>query len=118
MPWGSLLVPSNGSHASGRTSPHSTVESSPDYRSEEEEADVTIEPMVRSDETKSVHGTRATPVHQAMKVPALRTQPKALAANVRFEGSSQARYTDVRQESSSKELPLQTRTLDMWPLQT
>ena len=115
MPWGSLLVPSNGSHAFDRTSPHSTVESSPDYCSEEEEAEVTIEPVVRSHETKFVHATHAIPVHQTMKAPALRTQPKFLAANVRFGESSQARGTGARQESSSKEFPLQTRTLDMRP---
>ena len=72
-----------------KTNPHSTVKLLPDYGSEEKEAEaeMAIDPMVRSDETKSVHATRAIPAHQTMKAPALRTQPKFLATTVRFEES-------------------------------
>ena len=116
MPSGSLLVVNTCSRASGRTSPHSTVQATPDYCSaEEEDAEATIEQVARSHETKLVRATHAIPVRQKTKAPAPRTQPILLAADVRFEESSQAIDTGDHQESASLELLLQTRTLDMRP---
>ena len=73
-----------------------------------------IEQVARPHKTDLVRATHALPVGQKTKAPAPRTQPMILAANVRFEESSQARDTGGRQKSASPELLLQTRTLDSW----